>query len=348
MSIEFKKIALWQTAFLGDAVLTLPLINALEERFPGAEIHFFVRAGVESLFTAQKNLSRVYGFAKRGDQKSLKSAIEYGRSLGRKGFDLFISAHTSMRSALIARSTGIPVRIGYDAPWYNRFAYTHTVQRRFNERAEIERLMALGVPLGIGLPAPEPELDLPEESLQKASDFYSSLEQVPVLGIHPGSVWETKRWPAEYFSKLIDLASAEGVQVIAFGGPGEEEIVSRIISGAHSGDKVLNLAGTLNLPDLAAYIRMLDCYVSNDSGPMHIAWVQNVPLVAIFGPTVEKLGFYPRGNNSTVLEERLACRPCGLHGGKVCPEKHHNCMRLITPAKVWQTVAEKLSAGSPF
>lgn len=346
MSSEFKKIALWQTAFLGDAVLTLPLIKALGMRFPGAEIHFFVRSGVESLFTAHHDLTAVYGFAKRGDQKSMSSAVRFGKKLSGMGFDLMVSAHTSLRSAAVARSSKIAVRVGYDSPWYNRFAYTHTVSRRFTEQAEIERIMNLGIPLGICDPAPEPELDLPDESLELAHDFFSTFDDKPVIGIHPGSVWETKRWPLEYFAKLIDLATAEGVQVLVFGGPGDEEVVSKVIGLAASGDKAVNLAGTLGLPELAAYIRLLDCYVSNDSGPMHIAWVQDVPLVAVFGPTVKRLGFFPRGENSTVLEEKLACRPCGLHGGRVCPEKHHNCMRLITPAKVWRAVAEKLSQRS--
>ncbi len=343
MSNEFKKIALWQTAFLGDAVLTLPFVRALEKRFPEAELHFFVRAGVDPLFRAQKGIAAVHGFAKRGGQKSMRSAFEFGRELSRMGFDLMVSAHTSMRTALIAKASGIGVRVGYDSPWYNRLAYTHTVERRFDDLAEVERLMALGAPLGITGPAPRPEMTLPEDCMERAADFFSSLGESPVVGIHPGSVWETKRWPAEYFSRLLDLAAAQGVQVLVFGGPGEEEVAARVISLAKSGDRAVNLAGSLSLPDLAAYIGMLDCYVSNDSGPMHIAWVQDVPLVAMFGPTVEKLGFFPRGAHSTVMQENIACRPCGLHGGRTCPEKHHNCMRRITPDKVWLAVAEKIS-----
>lgn len=343
MSNEFKKIALWQTAFLGDAVLTLPFIKALEQRFSGAEIHFFVRAGVEPLFCAQTGLAGVHGFDKRGSAKSFAATVKYGKEISKMGFDLLISAHTSLRSALVVKASGIGVRVGYDSPWYSRLAYTHTVSRRFNALAEIERLMALGVPLGICGPAPEPELTLPDESLERAEEYFASLDNSPAIGIHPGSAWETKRWPLEYFAKLIDLATDQGVQVLVFGGPGEEDIVAKVISLAENGEKAINLAGNFSLPDLAAHIRLLDCYVSNDSGPMHIAWVQGVPLVAIFGPTVEKLGFFPRGADSEVMQEKLACRPCGLHGGRVCPLKHHNCMRLITPVKVWQAVAEKLS-----
>ena len=71
---------------------------------------------------------------------------------------------------------------------------------------------------------------------------------------------------------------------------------------------------------------------------MHISWVQDVPTIAFFGPTVKELGFFPRGENSIVLEEDLECRPCGLHGHKKCPKSHHNCMKNITPEHAWNTI----------
>ncbi len=75
---------------------------------------------------------------------------------------------------------------------------------------------------------------------------------------------------------------------------------------------------------------------------MHLAWAQDTPLVALFGPTVRKLGFFPRGDNSTVLEVPLDCRPCGLHGPKKCPKGHHDCMRRLTPDMVWDALRAKL------
>ncbi|MCA1742471.1 MAG: lipopolysaccharide heptosyltransferase II, partial [Desulfovibrionales bacterium] len=78
--------------------------------------------------------------------------------------------------------------------------------------------------------------------------------------------------------------------------------------------------------------------------PMHLAWTQNTPLIALFGPTVKKLGFFPRGKNSTVLESDLSCRPCGLHGHRSCPEKHHRCMMDITPETVIKHIRKKIDA----
>lgn len=340
---DYKKIGVWQTAFLGDAVLTLPLLKALKNRYPDAEIHFFVRSGVESIFAGQPEITTVHGFAKRGAQKSLAAAYTLGKQIGQEGFDLWISTHKSFRSALVAGATGVKRRIGYDSPWFNKLTYTETVDRRFDELEEIERLFQLLKPLGIETPAPKAELVLSDEARKAADAFWAEhCGDKPVLGIHPGSTWPTKCWPVEYFSKLISMASKAGAQVLLFAGPDEKEVASQVLAGAEPGTDVTDLAGQLTLPQLAAYLGKLDGYLTNDSGPMHLAWTQDTPLVAIFGPTVRKLGFFPRGENSTVVETPLDCRPCGLHGPRKCPLDHHNCMRHLTPEIVWAELRKKL------
>lgn len=340
----YKKIGVWQTAFLGDAVLTLPLVRALKDRFPEAEIHFFVRAGVESVFGGQPEIARVRPFAKRGREKSLNAAVRLGWEIGREGFDLWVSAHTSLRSGLVAGATGIGRRIGYSRPWFNRFAYTETVDRRFDELAEIERLMELARPLGIDGPAPEAELVLSATARDSADRFWTRSGFIgPVLGVHPGSTWPTKCWPVEYFSDIVRRAAEAGAHVLVFGGPGEEPVAQAVIDGALADpSRVTDLSGRLTLSQLAAYLGRLDACLTNDSGPMHLAWTQNVPLVALFGPTVKRLGFFPRGENSTVMETDVDCRPCGLHGPKKCPKGHFRCMRELTPDVVWTEVKRKL------
>ncbi|UIJ38093.1 glycosyltransferase family 9 protein [Desulfobaculum bizertense] len=338
------RIGIWNTAFLGDAILTLPLIHSLSAAYPDAELHFFVRKGVDQLFVAQPELCTVRGFAKRGAQKGFSGAYSYGQKLAKERFDLWISPHTSFRSGLISRWTSAGKRIGYSKPWFNNWFYTHTVDRAFDQFDEIERLLRLLGPLQIPVTT-KPHLVLPEEAHITAAETFA-IRNAPLLGIHPGSTWPTKQWPLEYFSKIVRKAINQGVKVVLFAGPGEEPLAAKVLEGAQLSpqqqDGVLNLAGQLSMTELAAHIAALDCYLSGDSGPMHLAWVQETPLVAIFGPTVRKLGFFPRGKNSTVLEHTLPCRPCSLHGPKECPEGHHDCMRKITPEHVWASIAQKL------
>jgi heptosyltransferase-2 len=344
---EPARIGVWQTAFLGDAVLTLPLLAALRERFPRAEIHFFVRAGLEGLFAAQPELAATHGFAKRGRQRGLGSAFCQARGISDQAFDLWLSAHASLRSALVAAFSGIPRRIGYDRPWFNRLAYTETVPRRFRELAEIERLMQLARPLGIEGPAPQARLVLPPAALERAAVLWEQelpAGDGPVLAVHPGSVWPTKRWPVEFFSRVLDLAAEAGARILLLAGPGEEGVARAVgdWSSPLARERTLDLAGRLSLPELAAVLGRARAYLTNDSGPMHLAWVQGTPLVALFGPTTRDLGFFPRGAGSTVLERKLPCRPCGLHGHKRCPLGHHDCMREITPDEVWAALKPKL------
>lgn len=338
------KIGIWNTAFLGDAILTLPLIHTIASGFPDAEIHFYTRGGVNTLFEAQPELTDCHAFDKRGQHRGMLGAYRFGRELSTQGFDLWISAHASFRSGLIARWSSIPKRIGYSAPWFNHFFYTHTVDRQFDEHEEIERLLRLAAPLALA-PVTEPTLVLPGKAELEANDFFKDFKKDAVLGIHPGSTWATKKWPEDYFSRVLDKALDAGVRVIVYGGPGEEHVAARVISHAKHPDKrerVSNLAGKLSIPGLAASIKRLDCYLTGDSGPMHLAWVQKTPTVALFGPTVKKLGFFPRGKHATVLERELACRPCSLHGPQKCPERHHNCMRLIEPDEVFTAIMDKI------
>lgn len=343
-----RRIGVWNTAFLGDAVLTLPLLLTLRANYPDAELHFWVRKGVGSLFSAQPELTAVHEFDKRGQQGGGGALFGLGRELRHGAFDLWINAHSSLRSGLIARASGAPMRIGYDSPWYNRLLHTHTVPRRFDALDEIERLLQLTIPLAPSRIVHWPELVLPADSRERAAAYWHDNVRAPVLGMHPGSVWATKRWPAGYFAEVARRAVEAGAQVMLFAGPGEVEVAREVaeLAGIAGTPALLDVAGKLSLCDLGAYLGRLGCYLSNDSGPMHIAWAQRTPVTAVFGPTVRRLGFYPRGERTSVLEVDLACRPCGLHGPQKCPLGHHRCMVDVTPELVWSDVATKLFRGT--
>ena len=106
----------------------------------------------------------------------------------------------------------------------------------------------------------------------------------------------------------------------------------------------MNWAGETSLKELIAAISRCSVFLTNDSGPMHVAVASGIPTVAIFGPTTRELGFFPYGKGHTVIEKNLECRPCGLHGAKECPLGHFQCMRQITPDEVFAAVREKWDA----
>ena len=198
----------------------------------------------------------------------------------------------------------------------------------------------------------------PPSMLSRAAEIFSSLptglasslklgpSAGPILGIHPGSTWPTKCWPEDSFAEVARWALSAGAVVLLFAGPGEEALAARIARsvGDNTG-RLVDLGGQLDIPALAAALGRVDACLTNDSGPMHLAWVQDTPLVALFGPTTRQLGFFPRGENSRVLEQSFDCRPCGLHGHKACPLKHHSCMRDITPDRVWDVLKGMLGVA---
>lgn len=340
-----QRIAVWNTAFLGDAVLTLPLLQTLRRAWPQARLDFYVRRGLAGLFEEHNALSAVYEYDKRQEGAGLRAALDYSRAyaetLRRRRYDLWVSAHRSLRSAWLARSSRAPVRVGYASPFFNRFFYTLVVPRAFPGPHETERLLGLAAGLGLKDLSLWPEIMLPEEARAKAGRFFSGLAR-PALGLHPGSVWATKRWPAEYFAGLARCALRQGAAILLFAGPGEEATAQAVLKLLP--DKgVYDLSGRLSLAELAAFIAELDCYVGNDSGPMHLAWAQHVPVAAFFGPTTPTLGFAPLGEQAAVLEAgALACRPCGRHGPARCPKGHHDCMRRLTPELAWPKVEQLL------
>ena len=289
-----RRIAVWNTAFLGDAVLTLPLLQSLCLRYPGAAIDFYVRKGLEPLFAPHPAISAVYGFDKRGRQKGPGGLWAMCRDIAGRSYDLWLSAHTSPRSGLAALASRAPLRVGYAKSALSRLFYTRVVDRRFGEYDEIERLLLLLEPLGPGPVSDWPELALAPEAKAEAEALFSRL-QGPVLGLHPGSVWATKRWPAAYFAEIGIRAAAAGADIALFAGPGEEAIAAqvreRILAAAPDPARLLDLSGRLSLPVLAACLGRLACYLTNDSGPMHLAGAQRTPVVALFGPTVRAHGF---------------------------------------------------------
>ncbi|GHV51174.1 heptosyltransferase [Deltaproteobacteria bacterium] len=353
---KYKKIGVWNTAFLGDAILTLPLLQTLRNAYPQAEIDFWVRKGAGSLFASHPALNHVYEYDKRGADKGFVHLCRLGRALRRARYNLWIGAHASIRSALLACLGGAQMRIGYSAPLCNALFYTHRVPRRFAELEEIERLHQLLSPLAL----PEqvlsswPEIVLPGEAHNAAKQFWEQIGangDVPVMGIHPGSTWGTKRWPAEFFADIAARAANEGVRVLLFADSGETALAKKVENLAWekmppaARENIFNLAGKLSLTVLAAYLGRLTVYLTNDSGPMHLAWAQKTPVTALFGPTARRLGFYPRGETATVMELPLPCRPCGLHGPQTCPLGSHECMRGISPEAVWSDVEKKLSGS---
>jgi heptosyltransferase II len=158
-----------------------------------------------------------------------------------------------------------------------------------------------------------------------------------MIGLHPGSVWATKRWSADGYARLIVLLKERyPCEILLFGGPEDREVITKVQDLC--GGCAVSLVDRISLRELPAALSRCRVLITNDSGPMHIAVAEAVPVIAIFCATTPALGFYPYSSNAMVLEKDLSCRPCSSHGGRRCPLGTEDCIRLIGPEQVFQAV----------
>lgn len=321
------KICLLQTAFLGDCVLTLPLLKKMKEVFPRASVTVVTRPETAEVFSASGLAGEIIEDRKRTAQSGLAEFSRLAAELRSRAFDAVIIPHRSLRSALLAWRAGIPVRVGFSSS-AGSFLLTHKVPFSWLLH-DVERNLSLLSPLAENLKTAFPGL---RSAAAPAANGVS-------VGVNTGSAWPTKRWPAEKWARLIRRLSAEfKTRVLLVGGPGEKDWnagIERLAGAEHC----LNLTGKTTMPELMEAIRPLKVFVSNDSGPMHIASALNVPAVGIFGPTTRELGFFPYGAGNRVVETPLQCRPCALHGSRKCPRGHFLCMRLLTVEEVFSAAS---------
>ena len=341
------RILIVQTAFLGDVVLTLPLVAAVRQWAPQAWVEVLTIPANASVLQGQPGVDAVLTYDKRGRQRGLGGLVQMGRTIRAHAYDVVISPHRSLRSALLVAASGSRQRLGF-RQWWTRWAYTATVPRaaRGHEVVRNHELVKL---LDAGAAVPERfalqvETDKRREAV--AAFARAGIGHGHVLvGLVPGSQWGTKRWPAEHFAALIERVTAwPNTRCVLFGSPQERGIADAVVAACQT--PVIDLVGKTSLRDLPAYMGCCDVIVSNDTGPMHIAAALGKPIVTLYGPTTPALGFSPYGvawEEASVVS--LRCRPCHAHGPERCPLSHWRCMRELRPERVAESVARLLQAA---
>lgn len=337
---RIKRILVIQTAFIGDVILTLPLVQVLKDFVADAEIDIVVVPRSAEVCLNHPAISRVVLFDKAGSASGVGGLIRMARNLRNTGYDMAVVPHRSLRSTLLAVLAGIPLRVGFNRS-AGRFLFTSVV-RYDSEIHEIDRNLSLLSAFGIETPGkilprvyPGPAERDAADNLLKSSGLKSSgMYSGSLIGIAPGTVWNTKRWLRERFASLAALLVADGHSVLLIGGKDDIKLCDEIASMVGS-DRVINAAGKCSLLGSAELLTRCRLLISNDSAPMHLAVAVGTPVVAIFGATVPEFGFAPAGPYDEVVEVRgLRCRPCTSHGGNECPIKTFECMVNITPERV--------------
>lgn len=324
---DYHNIAIIQTAFIGDILLTLPLAAKIKEIHPDSRLIFVTTPVAKDIVSCSKDIDITIVFDKRNNHKGLEGIRSIAQQLKDNDVDLILSAHRSLRSALTTHFAKPLLSIGFNNASMN-FLYK---KRIFYDRTqhEIDRNLSLLSKFSDynGLHPNRIEL--------QTQDNINILEKNNISGdfilLAPGSVWGTKRWPADYYLELSKALKNKGYSVVVIGSNSEMEL------GRYVADKsdAINLAGMTTLLQLFEIMKISKLLITNDSAPTHLAYLADLPTITIFGATIPEFGFAPIGNQSKSIEIKgLKCRPCSIHGPQKCPLAHHKCMKIIMPEYV--------------
>jgi lipopolysaccharide heptosyltransferase II len=332
--------------FIGDIVLTTPVIRSVRAACPDAYIAYMGERSAVALLEQNPFLDEIipYNYTRPGVLEQARVAF----LLKVKGFDLAVDLFGNPRSALLTRLSGARVRVGPDRRGRGRL-YTIRVADDGLPRTAVEFHNRYIAAAGIPPVASKPELFLTEEEKRDAASYLrwvcgegKPLDPArPVVGIHPGATWPAKKWLPRRFAELADAVRAKlGAHVIITAGPGDAGAVSAVGAQTVSAPSILNV---LPLRQLAAVISCCSVFVSNDAGPMHIAAALGVPTVGLFGPGEDSIWFpYDRSAGHTPLRKDVPCHPCHLDFCNRTGDGYMECMKLLTVADVFAAVSRAL------
>jgi heptosyltransferase I len=368
---DFKKILLIKLSAIGDVVHTIPTLNKLRRRYPGARIDWLVTPAIAELLRHNPAISNVIEFSRAEwsapwTPAPYVSAARLIATLRAAEYDLVIDLQGQLRSAVFAFTSGAPIRIGFDKPSadvWNRLsrripdeakkhawrgaregawlAYTDFIDLPTLDMHPVDRYLRIGAMLGLDDGGADFSFPIPQEAavrIEGLLDYYD-IGKAKVAVIAPGTNWETKQWRPGGFAEVARHLMQNGFAVVLIGSDRERGTcaeVAKLAPGA------INLAGETSLSELAALIARAALCVSNDSGPMHLAVALNRPVISVFGPT-DPVWAGPYRRSDSVLRADLPCSPCYLRRLSECPN-HHACMERVSAGdaiKRVQSLAEK-------
>lgn len=322
------KILIRGVNWIGDAVMTTPAIRGVRHLYPDAQIYLLVNPVVAQLFESDSSINEVIVYDRKGVHSGAFGFLKLVCMLRDYGFDMAILFQNAIEAAIIAFAAGIPVRTGYKTEMRG-LLLTDAISRSPDilERPQVYYYMnILGESCCHDI-SPEPGLIVRDSELEHARGLLGRFKDRSMLiGINPGSTYgSAKRWAAERFAAVADeLVLRYNAAIVIFGGPGEKWISGRVQELMEQ--EALNLGGKTSIRQLMALIKQCDLFITNDTGPMHIAAAFDIPLVAIFGSTDTKTTA-PFGRRNRIIKKDMQCAPCLL---RECPEDHHACMESIS------------------
>ena len=330
--------------YLGDVLLSTPVLRVLRERYPTARLTMAVNHGTEDMVKWNPDLNDVIVVERGG----ITAQLRLCQRVRQRRFDCVIDLTDGDRSGILTWFTGAPVRIGFNDEhrWRGRL-YTTIVPTPPGVVHRIERDLAALIPLRIESEPRPLVLHTSREDEESADRLLRELGVLetdnalvkPLVMFHPGARYWFKAWPADRFATLADrLSETYGCRILIAGTEQERTISDVITSQARSGP--ISIAGRASLLQCAAIMKRCRLFIGNDNGIMHVASAVGTPVVGLFGPSNPR-EWGPRGGRTHTVYKGVDCRPC-FH--PTCLRGEKNCMKLITVDEVATAAERWLSA----
>lgn len=330
------KFLVIQTAFTGDVVLATAIAERLHADFPEARIDFLVRKGNEGLLENHPYITKCMVWDKKADK--YRHLWQIILEIRRERYTDVINAHRFAASGFVTILSGAKNKVGFDKNPLS-FAFTRKVKHEIATTGEPVHEIYRNQQLVADIAGSEPSMP----KLYPTQADYAHVQQYQANGayicIAPSSVWFTKMFPANKWAELMNRLPEE-YMVYLIGAPGDTGLAEQIKTQT-THKRTQDLCGKLNFLQSAALMQGAVMNYTNDSAPLHFASAMNAPVTAVFCSTVPEFGFGPVRPNGQVVEttEKLACRPCGLHGHKECPQGHFKCAKtIINEQLLWWTL----------
>lgn len=327
---------------IGDTVFSLPSVMALKRAFPQARVTVLAKPQVAGLFLNNPAVDETIPLDDRGRHRGLAGRWRLVMELRKRKFDLAVVFHNCFDAALTPFLAGIPDRIGY-LKEHRGFLLTRSLPFPGKPVHQVDHYHALLSLIGVKDGDKVPSLFIGREEKEWAESFLlESAFRRPLIGIIPGSIARTRRWPPERFASVGDrLTESTGGSVILLGGPGDAGI-SEAIKG-HMKTRALDATGRTGIRQLMALIDSCDLIISNDTGPMHMAWALGKPVVTFLG-AADIREIQPLSPKVHIINKGLPCSPCIKEN---CPAGTTECLELITADEVFESAVEMLRIHAP-
>jgi len=325
-----EKILVINLAFIGDVLLSTPMVRALKENYPATSIDMLVVPLTKPIAEGNPYISEVLTYDKKGEHKKIGNLWSLVKTIRNRRYDLAICTNFAPRGAMLAMVAGIPRRIGYDAQ-NGKWFLTHAVSaKRQAVRHESENYLDVLAPFKISIKDTSLDFKIKNADIETMRDkikkIFNQDFASPIAVICPLGSYSKKNWTTENYVRLIKKLT-EKADCYLIGDKSQEKELN--IINERAGNLAVVLAEALSLGELTAFISVANLLVSVDTGPMHIAEAVKTPLVALFGPTDPKC-WGPRSNKSLVFTASLDCSPCW--GKTAC--QNNRCMQELDEAAI--------------